>query len=200
MKERLQNLSVQRYVEIFESYFRRAGRYNFLDLCPADLLFALRIKERSFPFVESYTVSADSPERCAEFLTSGLPAVQASLDKIPFPAGRYDVVLGLDVLQKAAHPQTLIYEMMRAARGRIFLTTDNPRSIVSGLKSVSLKRIKAFLNHPEFRIVKLEITPVVFMAGQLPLKLSRWAERFPVLKWQCSRLCIYVEYEGFARS
>jgi len=203
-----------RYVELFEKYLRRAGRYNFLELGGGTGEMALLIQKRSFPFIETYTVSENFPEGVEWLRKKGLSAVQADAEKIPFPDGRFDVVLCFDVMHHVSNPAKMAYEMMRSARGRLFMTESNGLSLGrklmeltpghrrAGEKSYSPREYRSFFSsHKDFRITHFEIHPFVFPV-RLPAPLSkfavsfnRWIEHVPLLKWQCSNVYLYIEYE-----
>ncbi|MDD5218635.1 MAG: methyltransferase domain-containing protein [Candidatus Omnitrophica bacterium] len=204
---------IPRYVELFEKYFRKPGRFSFLELGSGNGDLVRSIMDKKFDFIERYTVSECFPEGVAWLKEQGLEAMLIDAERIAFPDASFDVLLSFDVMHHVKDPARMGYEMLRTARGRLFLTESNGLSVGrklkeltpahrrAGEKSYTPGQYRSFFTHPGFKIKHFEIYPLVFPIP-LPRKMTawlvafnRWIENVPFLKWQCSNVAIYLEYE-----
>jgi len=202
-----------RYVALFEKYLRRPGRFSFLELGAGNGEMAKRILEKKFDFVSRYAVSENFPEGVVWLKEKGLEAIQADAQNLPFEDGAFDVVHCFDVMHHVDDPRKMAREMLRTARGRLFLTESNGLSVGrklmeltpahrrAGERSYTPGQYRSFFNCAGFRIVHFEIHPFVFplylpayFSGMVK-SFNQWIEGVPLLNWQCSNVYIYIEYE-----
>lgn len=202
-----------RYVELFEKYFKNFQGLSFLELGSGNGEIASLIAEKKFPFTSRYVTSECFPKGVEWLKEKGLEAVLANAEDIPAKDASFDVVLSFDVMHHVANPRKMASEMMRTARGKLFLTESNGLSVgrklmeltpgrrMAGEKSYTPSQYRSFFNHPGFSVTRFEIHPFVFPI-KLPKKFlniaisfNRWIETIPLLNWQCSNVYIYLEYE-----
>lgn len=71
----------------------------------------------------------------------------------------------------------------------------------AGERSYTPARYRSFFEQPGFRVTRFEIQPFVFPLrlprafSALQVRFNRWIEKVPILRWQCSNVYIYLEYE-----
>lgn len=204
-----------RYLELFKSYFQSFLNQplSFLELGSGNGDMAELIVKSKLPFVDRYLVSEQFTAGVDWLKKRGLDALQVNAEQIPFPDRSFDVVVSFDVMHHVDAPKQMGLEMMRAARGRLFLTESNGLSLgrklmeltpahrQAGERSYTPKQYKSFFTHPGYRVTRFEINPFIF-----PLKIgsrflkqeiafNQWIEKAWFLRWQCSNVYIYVEYE-----
>lgn len=203
-----------RYAELFEQYLKGDGApKSFLELGSGNGEMASLIAEKKFPFIGQYFVSEWFHAGVQWLKSQGLNALQLSAENIPFKDESFDVVVCFDVMHHVDRPGQMGLEMMRAGRGKLFLTESNglsagrklmeltPGHRAAGERSYTPSRYRSFFEHAGYRVTHFEIHPFIF-----PLKLparftrwniafNRWIERAYFIRWQCSNVYIYVEYE-----
>ncbi len=203
-----------RYLQLFKFYFQQSPQpLSFLELGSGNGDMAELIVKSKLPFIKQYTVSEQFEAGVAGLKKRGLQALQVNAEQIPFPEKEFDAVVSFDVMHHVNAPRQMALEMMRAARGRLFLTESNGLSLGrklmeltpahrrAGEKSYTPAQYRSFFNHPGYRLTRFEINPFIF-----PLKIgnrflkqevafNQWIERAWFLRWQCSNVYIYVEYE-----
>lgn len=199
-----------RYAELFEKYLGTKGKCSFLELGAGNGEMASLILQRKPPFIGSYTVSENFEEGVAWLKKKGLTAVLADAEQIPFPDASFDVVLCFDVMHHVRNPSKMAAEMMRTARGRLFFTESNGLSLGrklmeltpghrrAGERSYTPARYRSFFEQRPYRVTHFEIHPFVFplrLPARISVPFNRWIENVPFIKWQCSNVYMYIEYE-----
>lgn len=212
------NLSHQyvmpRYAELFTRYFQSSKPLTFLELGAGTGEMAVLIQSKNLPFVKSYAVTENFPEGVSWLKKKGLHAFEANAESIPVSDASYDAVLCFDVMHHVSNPRKMAHEMLRTARGRLFLTESNGLSLgrklmeltpghrKAGEKSYTPRKYRSFFEGQGFRITRWEIHPFIFPLklpremGSLEISFNRWIEKTPFLNWQCSNVYIYLEYEA----
>lgn len=203
-----------RYVELFKQFLEGDGRpKSFLELGSGNGEMAELIASHEFAFIDSYYVSEWFYEGVKWLRKQNLKALQFSAEAIPFRDESFDVVLCFDVMHHVDHPAVMAREMMRTGRGKLFLTESNGLSVgrklmeltpghrAAGERSYTPKKYRSFFEQEGFRVTHFEIHPFVFPL-KLPARFSRWNVAFNrwienafFLRWQCSNVYIYIEYE-----
>jgi len=205
--------AVPRYVEFFETYFRKPGKYTFLELGSGTGEVACAIQKKSYDFIQRYVVSENFPQGVAWLQKQNLEAVLADAENVPFENQSFDAVLCFDVMHHVRNPRRMALEMLRMARGRVFLIESNGLSLGrklmeltpghrrAGEQSYTPWQYRSFFNQPGYRITRWETHPFM-MPLRAPaflldweVRLNRWIEHVPFLNWQCSNVAIYLEYE-----
>lgn len=208
-----------RYVELFEQYCTGDGQpQTFLELGAGNGEIAKLIRDRQFSFVQDYKVSEIFSEGVKWLRKEGFEVFQFSAEQICFKDHSFDRVICFDVMHHTDNPRSMAGEMLRVGRGNLFLTESNGLSLgrklmeltpghrAAGEKSYTPREYRSFFEHDGFNITKFEIQPFVFPlklpSSLTPLNIAfnRWIEKVPFLKWQCSNVYIYVEYEYDAAS
>lgn len=204
---------VPRYVEWFESYFKIQAKMSFLELGSGTGEVACAIRDKKFDFIKDYKVSENFAEGVEWLRGQSLDAVRANAEQVPFNDASFDAVVCFDVMHHVSNPAQMAREMLRTARGRLFLIESNGLSLGrklleltpghrrAGERSYSSWKYKSFFQQPGYRLTRWEIHPFV-MPLRAPaalleweIRLNRWIEHVPFLNWQCSNVAIYLEYE-----
>ena len=202
-----------RYVELFSKFLRKSGKYSFLELGAGTGEMAELIASQNFEFISRYAVSEYFAEGVEWLKGRGLEAHLVDAENIPFENESFDAVLCFDVMHHVQNPSKMAKEMLRTARGRLFLTESNglsfgrklmeltPGHRKAGEKSFTPSKYRSFFDHPEFKITHFEIHPFVFplylpsVFSKITKYFNKLIEHIPLLNWQCSNVYMYIEYE-----
>lgn len=174
---------------------------------------AKRVRKRRFRFIERYATSEYFEQGVQWLREAGFEAFQINAENIPFPDKSFDVVASFDVMHHVDHPRQMAREMMRVARGRLILSESNGLSVGrklmeltpghrrAGERSYTPRQYRGFFEQEGFRVKRFEIAPYVFPLYlprsflRFEIGFNRWIEKMPFLRWQCSNVQMYVEYE-----
>lgn len=204
---------VPRYVEFFYSKFGADRGSSFFEIGSGNGDMSRAMLAANQGQIGRYLTSEYFPQGVEWLKTSGLDAIQADAEALPFPDAAFDVTLEFDVMHHVNQPRAMAREMMRVGRGRCLLTESNGLSVfrklkeltpghrAAGEKSFTPRRWRSFFEgHPGFTLTRFEIFPFLFPFKVprrfLPalVKFNRLIEKVPVARWQCSSVAIYLEY------
>jgi hypothetical protein len=205
---------VPRYVQFFYSHFGRETNASFFEVGSGNGDMSKAMLAANGGQIGRYVVSEYFPEGVEWLKKIGLDAIQADAQALPLRDASFDIVLEFDVMHHVPDQRAMAREMMRVGRGRCLLTESNGLSIfrklkeltpghrAAGEKSFTPGRWRSFFEgHHGYRLVRFEIFPFLF-PFKVPHRLlpalvwwNRLIEKIPVLRWQCSSVAIYLEYE-----
>lgn len=204
---------IPRYGELLEKYFKKGPKKRFLELGSGNGEVAEMLRKKNYSFIDEYVVSENFDEGVQWLREKGFKTERVDAQRINLADASFDTVLCFDVMHHVADPVAMGREMMRVARGQLFLTEANGWSLgrkimectpghrKAGERSYTPAQYRAFFNQPGFRLTRFEIHPFIFPL-HLPKKFipklvrfNRWIEKVPFLKWQCSNVYLYIEYE-----
>ncbi len=205
---------VPRYVQFFYDHFGKMKQASFFEIGSGNGDMSHAMLQANQGQIGHYVVSEYFEEGVKWLEGTGLEAVQADAENLPLADASYDITLEFDVMHHVSDQRAMAREMMRVARGKCLLTESNGLSIFRKLKeltpghraageqSFTPSRWKSFFEgHSGFRLTKFEIFPFLFPfkvpRRLLPLlvRWNRFIEKVPILRWQCSSVAIYLEYE-----
>jgi SAM-dependent methyltransferase len=205
---------IPRYVEFFQDKFGAEKGLSFLELGSGTGDISRAVLDSNRGQIGRYVLSEHYPEGVEELRKKGFEVLKLDACKVDVPDQSFDVVISWDVMHHVPEPRDMASEMMRVAKGRLILVESNGLSVFRKLKELTPAYRAAgetshgprgwrsfFEGHPHFRIRTFEIFPILFPFkvphGLLPAlaAFNRWIETAPVLRWQCSSVAIYVEYE-----
>lgn len=205
---------VPRYVRFFYDHFGSDHDSTFFEIGSGNGDMSRAILSVNKHQIRSYVVSEYFPEGVEWLKRVGLNAIQADAEHLPLPDASVDVTLEFDVMHHVNDQRGMAREMMRVARGRCLLTESNGLSVFRKLKELSPGHRAAgeqsftprkwrsfFEGHPGYVLRKFVIFPFLF-----PFKVPRpflpalvwWnqkVETIPFIRWQCSSVAIYLEYD-----
>lgn len=205
---------VPRYVQLFYDTFGSARQCAFFEIGSGNGDMSRAVLAANRGQIARYVTSEAFPQGVEWLRAQGLEAVLADAMKLPLHDQEFDVAVEFDVMHHVPYPERMAAEMMRIARGKCLLVESNGLSIfrklkeltpghrAAGERSYSPRAYRSFFTrHPEYRVTTFRIFPFLFPfkvpSRMLPalVRFNRWIETAPVLRWQCSSVAIYVEYE-----
>ncbi len=207
---------VPRYVDLFYSYFSASYHLKILELGAGTGDLSTAILKVNQGQIGHWTAS--------EYFSEGVEwlrkqdyhdVIQVDACATQLPSHTYDVCVEFDVMHHVVNPRAMAYEMMRLAKGRCLLVESNGLSIfrklkeltpahrIAGERSFTPRTWKGFFeNHPGFQLTQFEIFPFLFPFRvpkpmvQALAGFNRVIEKVPFLRWQCSSVGIYLEYDA----
>lgn len=205
---------VPRYVRFFYDHFGRDQGASFFEVGSGNGDMSRAMLQANRGQIGRYVVSEYFAEGVEWLRKIGLDAIQADAQNLPLPDASYDVTVEFDVMHHVPDQRAMAREMMRVARGRCLLTESNGLSVfrklkeltpghrAAGEKSFTPRRWRSFFEgHDGYRLTRFEIFPFLFPfkvpRALLPALVwwNRIVERIPLVRWQCSSVAIYLEYE-----
>lgn len=210
-----------KYLELFERSFEGLDNRSFLEVGAGNgdttlsvlQANAKRAARGAAPLIASYRAVEVFEEGVQWLRGKGIDATLGNAEALPFESASFDHCVAFDVIHHVDHPERMAREMMRVARGKLLLTESNglsvPRKLLellpnrraAGERSYTPWRYRSFfMRHPEFEVTAFKIRPFLFVIGvprwleAFMVRFSEWAEKIPLLKWQCSTVLIEVEY------
>jgi SAM-dependent methyltransferase len=206
---------VPRYVEFFYEHFGADKGLEMFEISAGTGDISRAILAANRGQIARYRVSEYFPEGVSWLNAKGLDCIQADAQRVPLPDGSFDVVVEFDVMHHVLDRAAMAREMMRLGRsGRCLMVESNGLSLPRKIKELfpSYKRAgetsftprqwrRFFEVHPAFRLTRFELFPFLFpfkvpraMLRSL-VRFNRAIEKVPLLRWQCSSVAIYLEYE-----
>jgi SAM-dependent methyltransferase len=204
---------VPRYVKLFYDTFGGGTAQDFFEVGSGNGDLSREILAANHGQIRRYVLSDYFPEAVQWLTEMGLNAVQADAQALPCTDGEYDAVIDFDVMHHVGRPRDMAREMMRVGRGRALLVESNGLSIprrlleftpghrAAGERSYTPRQYRSFFEgHPGYTLRLFRIFPFLF-----PFKCPQWflpalvwfnqhVENVPLIRWQCSSVVIYVEY------
>jgi len=205
---------IPRYVEFFHSKFGSDRDRSFLELGSGTGDISRAIFDSNTGQIGRYVVSEHYAEGVSALRAKGFECLQLDACHVDVADRAFDVVISWDVMHHVPSPRDMAREMMRVSRGRLILVESNGHSVFRKLKELTpayraagetshtAKGWKSFFEGQSgFRLRTFEIFPILFPfkvpERLLPalVRFNRWIESVPFLRWQCSSVAIYIEYE-----
>jgi len=206
--------AIPRYVELFLETFGDGAGYRFLELGAGNGEVPLRLKEIETSCVGKYWTSELFVEGARWLKEQGLDSCVADALCIPFKDSAFDAVISFDVLHHVSDPYQMASEMVRVSRGRLLLTEANGLSLgrrlmeltpghrTAGERSYPPWQYRTFFARAGCELTRFAIRPFLFpIPGGVPpgllgplIAFNKMIEKTPFFRWQCSNVCIQVEF------
>jgi SAM-dependent methyltransferase len=205
---------IPRYVQFFYESLGSARQCTFFEIGSGNGDMSRAILAANRGQIARYVTSESFPQGVEWLRAQGLEAILADAMHLPVNDQEFDVAVEFDVMHHVQFPERMAAEMMRIGRGKCLLVESNGLSIfrkikeltpghrAAGEKSYTPQTYRGFFTrHTRYSVKLFRIFPFLFPfkcpSKLLPalVRFNRWIETVPILRWQCSSVAIYIEYE-----